>query len=163
MGSGSGGFWGGGFSCGNEEKKKEGVGRMGGGVGTGKGRQVNAQGSASFVETTLQQSTLYFSDFSSRPWQNLPPTWVIHMATRRPAHNTPIHMDFLPCFFGKPYKKSMWIGGLWAGLRVAMWITHVGGKFCHGLLEKSLIIFSSTEDHGDLRLRFWCSQFGARC
>ena len=33
----------------------------------------------------------------------------------------------------------MWIGVLWAGLRVAMWITHVGGKFRHGLLEKSLI------------------------
>ena len=32
----------------------------------------------------------------------------------------------------------MWIGVLWAGLRVAMWITHVGGKFHHGLLEKSL-------------------------
>ena len=32
----------------------------------------------------------------------------------------------------------MWIGVLWAGLRVAMWITHVGGKFRHGLLEKSL-------------------------
>ena len=23
----------------------------------------------------------------------------------------------------------MWIGMLWAGLRGAMWITHVGGKF----------------------------------
>ena len=34
----------------------------------------------------------------------------------------------------------MWIGVLWAGLRVAMWITHVGGKFRHGLLEKSLIV-----------------------
>ena len=32
----------------------------------------------------------------------------------------------------------MWIGVLWAGLRGAMWITHVGGKFRHGLLEKSL-------------------------
>ena len=32
----------------------------------------------------------------------------------------------------------MWIGVLWDGLRVAMWITHVGGKFRHGLLEKSL-------------------------
>ena len=32
----------------------------------------------------------------------------------------------------------MWIGVLWAGLRVAMWITHVQGKFRHGLLEKSL-------------------------
>ena len=33
----------------------------------------------------------------------------------------------------------MWIGVLWAGLRVAMCITYVGGKFRHGLLEKSLI------------------------
>ena len=33
----------------------------------------------------------------------------------------------------------MWIGVLWAGLRVAMWITHAGGTFRHGLLEKSLI------------------------
>ena len=32
----------------------------------------------------------------------------------------------------------MWIGVLWAGLRVAMWIAHVGGKHRHGLLEKSL-------------------------
>ena len=31
-------------------------------------------------------------------------------------------------------------GVLWAGLRVAMWITHVGSKFRHGLLEKSLIV-----------------------
>ena len=35
----------------------------------------------------------------------------------------------------------MLIGMLWAGLRVAMWIAHVGGKFRHGLLEKSLILF----------------------
>ena len=35
---------------------------------------------------------------SSSPWRNLPPTWVTHMATRRPAHNTLIHMDFLYCF-----------------------------------------------------------------
>ena len=65
------------------------------------------------------------------------PTWVIHMATRRPAHNTPIHMDFL---YGSLLKgtKSMWIGVLWAGLRVAMWIAHEGGKFRLGLLEKSL-------------------------
>ena len=26
------------------------------------------------------------SDFSSRPWRNLPPTWVIRIVTRRPAH-----------------------------------------------------------------------------
>ena len=41
------------------------------------------------------------------------------------------------------YKTSMWIGVLWAGLRVAMWITHVGGKSCHGLVEKSLILLKS--------------------
>ena len=35
----------------------------------------------------------------------------------------------------------MWIDVLWAGLRVTMWITHVGDKFRHGLLEKSLIDF----------------------
>ena len=29
----------------------------------------------------------------------------------------------------------MWISVLWAGLLDAMWITHVGGKFRHGLLE----------------------------
>ena len=54
-----------------------------------------------------------------------------------PQH-APIHMDFL---YGSLEKgtKSMWIGVLWAGLRVAMWITHVGGKLRHGLLEKSLI------------------------
>ena len=32
----------------------------------------------------------------------------------------------------------MWISVLWAVLQVAIWITHVGGKFRHGLLEKSL-------------------------
>ena len=64
--------------------------------------------------------------------------WVIHMATRRPVHNMPIHMDFGP-FQRKPYKKSMRIGVLWAGMRVAMWTAHVGEIFRHGLLEKSLI------------------------
>ena len=29
----------------------------------------------------------------------------------------------------------MWIGVLWAGLRAAMRIAHVGGKFRHGLLQ----------------------------
>ena len=29
----------------------------------------------------------------------------------------------------------MWIGVSWTGLWVSMWITHVGGKFRHGLLE----------------------------
>ena len=79
---------------------------------------------------------LQISDFSSRPWRNLPRTWVIHMAARKPAYNTPIQ-DFLYGFLLKS-TKSMWIGVLWAGLRVAMWITHVGGKFRNGLLEKLL-------------------------
>ena len=62
------------------------------------------------------------------------------MATRRPAHNTPIRMDF---FYGFLFKKApspcgSACCGLWAGLRVAMWITHVGGKVRHGLLKKSL-------------------------
>ena len=46
-------------------------------------------------------------------------------------------MDFVP-FKDNHTRNPMWIGVLWAGLWVAMWITHVGGKFCHGLLEKSL-------------------------
>ena len=32
----------------------------------------------------------------------------------------------------------MWIGVLWAGLRVSTWTAHVEGKFRPGLLEKSL-------------------------
>ena len=84
--------------------------------------------------------------FSSRPWRNLPPTWAIHMADCRPAHNTLIHMDFL---YGFLYEgpRSMWIGVLWAGLRVAMWITHVGGRFRHGLLEKSRIVIFEESSH----------------
>ena len=31
-------------------------------------------------------SELWISDFSSRPWRNLPPTWVIHMATCTDPH-----------------------------------------------------------------------------
>ena len=53
----------------------------------------------------------------------------------------------------------MWIGVFWAGLRVAMWIAHVGGKFRHGLLEKSLthtlrlLNALNSEDRG-LKVRF---------
>ena len=32
----------------------------------------------------------------------------------------------------------MWIGVLWAGLRVAMWITQVGAELRHGLLGRVL-------------------------
>ena len=85
---------------------------------------------------SIFDSENFFSDFSSRPWRNFPPTWVIHMATCRLAHNTPIHMDLLYGFLSKGTKstihmdllygflskgtKSMWIGVLWAGLQVAM-------------------------------------------
>ena len=53
---------------------------------------------------------------------------------------SPQHADphGLGAFKRKPHEKSMWIGVLWDGLWVAIWITHVGGKFRHGLLEKSL-------------------------
>ena len=44
---------------------------------------------------TPRKSPGKFSDFSSRPWRNLPPIWAIHMATRRPVHMKPIRMDFL--------------------------------------------------------------------
>ena len=43
---------------------------------------------------------------------------------------SPQHADphGLGPFQREPYRKSMWIGVLWAGLWVAMWITHVGGQ-----------------------------------
>ena len=40
----------------------------------------------------------------------------------------------------------MWVGVLWTGLRVAMWIAHVGGKYRHGLLEKSLMFGCKNHD-----------------
>ena len=42
---------------------------------------------------------------------------------------SPQHADphGLGAFLKKPYKKSTWIGVSWAGLRVAMWITHACG------------------------------------
>ena len=67
--------------------------------------------------------------------------FALHMGDPHGEPQTsPQHADphgFLVLFSRKQYKKSMWIGVLWAGLRVAMWITHVEGKFRHGLLEKS--------------------------
>ena len=55
-------------------------------------------GSHSFAPaiSNIISNTVSISDFSSRPWRYLPPTWAIHMATRRPIHNTPIHMDLVP-------------------------------------------------------------------
>ena len=61
-------------------------------------------------------------------------------STWRPADQpTTRQSTWISCYgFLLKRPQSMWIGVLWAGLRVAMWITHVGGKFRHGLLEKSL-------------------------
>ena len=70
------------------------------------------------------------SDLSSRPWRNVPPpTWAIHMATRRPAHNTPIHMDFLYRFLSKRHQVHV-------DRRVAGWSTgrHVDHP-CGGLIS----------------------------
>ena len=39
-------------------------------------------------------SPAFISDFSSRSWRKLPPTWAMHMATRRPANTTPIQCHF---------------------------------------------------------------------
>ena len=44
------------------------------------------------LKSNIIRSTGKASDFSRKPWRNLPPTWVIHMAARRPAHNAPIQM-----------------------------------------------------------------------
>ena len=48
---------------------------------------------------------------------------------------SPQHAD--PHRLGPFLKKTRQEVVLWAGLRVAIWITQVGGKFRHGLLEKS--------------------------
>ena len=63
------------------------------------------------------------------------------------VQTSPQHADpheFLVWYSFKKIPKSMWIGVLWAGLRVATWITHVGGPFRHGLLEKPLIVLLVT-------------------
>ena len=85
--------------------------------------------------------------FSSRPWRTLPPTWVIALSTWRPADQPTTRRSTWTWALSKrkPYKKFMWIGVLWAGLRVAMWIIHVGGKFRHGLLEESLSLHLHSE------------------
>ena len=59
------------------------------------------------------------------------------MAARRPAHADPHGLKLVP-FLQKTIQEIHVDRRLWAGLRVAMWITHVGDKFRHGLLETSL-------------------------
>ena len=57
----------------------------------------------------------------------------------------------------------MWIGVLWAGLRVAMWIAHVGGKLRHGLLKKSLLYFFVTKQVSTLLADGSPRSFGQVC
>ena len=51
----------------------------------------------------------------------------------------------------------LWIGVLWAGLRVGLWITHAGGKFRDGLLGKSLMEVPDIflPDDGDQPEKTW--------
>ena len=53
-----------------------------------KARLRNPDGTLS-QECCLAARWLEISDFSSKPWRNLPPIWVNNIATCRPAHNTP--------------------------------------------------------------------------
>ena len=58
----------------------------------------------------------------------------------------------------------MWIGVLWAGLRVAMWIAHVGGKYRHGLLEKPLNFAKKKRMVGAIQEFGGCTrQSGSQC
>ena len=77
------------------------------------------------------------SGFSSRTWRNLPP----HMGDAHGDPQTsPQQSDphgFLVWFSLK--RHQVHVDRRVVGCQqVAMWITHVGGKFCHGLPEKSL-------------------------
>ena len=66
--------------------------------------------------------------------------FATHMGEHGDPQTSPQHANlhgFLVWFASKRPQVQR-IGVLWAGLRVAMWITHVGGKFHHVLLEKSL-------------------------
>ena len=66
-----------------------------------------------------------------------PPTWVIHIATRRPAHNTPIHMDLVA--FLKKTIQEIHVDRRVVGWSAGRHVDHPrGGKFRHGLLEKPL-------------------------
>ena len=77
-------------------------------------------------------SEKYFSDSGEWPFlaghgEMCPPTWVIHMATRRPAHNPPIHIDFL---YGFLWKAPSPCGSACCGLVCGspcgspMWVTN---------------------------------------
>ena len=88
---------------------------------------------------TRKEEKAHISDFSSRPWRNL----TSHMGDPHGNPQTgPHHADphgFLVWFSLERHQVHV-DRRVVAGLRVAMWITHVGGKFRHGLLEKSLNI-----------------------
>ena len=46
-----------------------------------------------------------FSDFSSRPWRDLPPTWVIHIDLHGGPQTSPQHAD--PHGLGAFLKKTI--------------------------------------------------------
>ena len=79
------------------------------------------------------------SDFSGKPWRNCPRMGHPHGDPQTSPQHADPHACLVWSSLERKTPKSIWIGVLWAGLRVAMWITHMGGKFHHGLLEKSLI------------------------
>ena len=54
-----------------------------------------------------------------------------------PQHANPHGFVVWVSLGGAP--KSMWIGVLWAALRVAMWVTHVGGEFRHALSSRKKV------------------------
>ena len=84
-------------------------------------------------------------------------------STWRPADQpTTRRSTWISCMIlFKKAKKSMWIGVLWAGLRDSMWIAHVGGKFRHGLLQRTDIIEILLEfDRNSLNYHFLEVPFG---
>ena len=113
-----------------------------------------------------ENSFFVFCDLPSRPWRSLPLTWVIHMANRRPAHNTPIHMDLVSCQ-RKADKKSMSIGVSWARLQVTMWITHVGGLVAQCSATPATVAAtppcSATPFQTQISVRHLPAQGGGRC
>ena len=53
--------------------------------------------------------------------------------------SSPQHRSiWIACFFKENRTRNPCGPVLWAGLRVSMWIAHMGGKFRYGLLKKSL-------------------------
>ena len=96
------------------------------------------------------------SDFSSRPWRNLPPTWVIHMATRRPAHNTPIHMDLGP--FLKKTMQEVHVDRRVVGWSAHRYVDHpCGWPFSPWLARKATEKSKDRKEHCGVAMLPWKS------